>query len=69
MDRIRPHDDRAADFADLARFSPFAVQFRYEPLPEDAAPIDRPAAIQQIESLRLAVERRFPSPESRAPEP
>ena len=67
--RIRPHDDRVADFADLARFSPFAVTFRYEPLPEDAAPIDRPLAIRQIGSLRRAVERRFPPPESPAPEP
>ena len=64
IDGIRPHDDRVTEFADLVRFSPFAVKFRYEPLPEDAAPIDRPAAIQQIESLRRAVERLFPSPES-----
>ena len=57
IDRIRRRDEAVSEFADLARFSPFAVQFRYEPVPEGAARIDRPAAIRQAEALR----RRLPS--------
>ena len=64
IDCIRRQDEAVSEFGDLARFGPFAVQFRYEPLPEDAEPIDRPAASRQVESLRRAVERRFPPPES-----
>jgi hypothetical protein len=52
IDRIRPQDEAVSEFTDLASFSPFAVQFRYEPVPQGAAPIDRPAAIRQAEALR-----------------
>ena len=57
VDRIRRHDEAVSECADLARFSPFAVQFRYEPVPEGAAPIDRPAAIRKAQALRRGLRR------------
>ncbi len=57
IDRIRRQDETVSEFADLARFSPFAVQFRYEPVPEGAAPIDRPAAIRKAQALRRGLRR------------
>jgi len=47
-------------------FSGFAVDYRDAPLPEDAGPIDRPAAIRQVEALLQGVRRLLPAMESRA---
>ena len=57
VDRIRRHDEAVSECADLARFSPFAVQFRYEPVPEGVAPIDHPAAIRKAQALRRGLRR------------
>ena len=63
LDLIRQQNDAVSEFADLAGFSPFAVKFRYEPLPETAEPIDRPAATRQVEALRQRVSRLLPAAE------
>jgi len=46
-----------SEHADLARFSPFAVKYRYAPFPENAEPLERPAAIRQVEALMRRVRR------------
>ncbi len=58
--RIRERDGAVSAFAGLAGFTPFAVRFRYERLPETAAPIDRPAAVRQVEALRRRVRELLP---------
>ena len=58
--RIRERDGAVSAFAGLAGFTPFAVRFRYERLPETAAPIDRPAAVRQVEALRRRVRGLLP---------
>ena len=58
--RIRERDGAVSAFAGLAGFTPFAVRFRYERLPETAAPIDRPAAVRQVEALRRRVRDLLP---------
>ena len=60
--RIRERDGAVSAFADLAGFTPFAVRFRYERLPETAAPINRPAAVRQVEALRRRVRELLPPP-------
>ena len=60
--RIRERDGAVSAFAGLAGFTPFAVRFRYERLPETAAPIDRPAAVRQVEALRWRVRDLLPPP-------
>ena len=63
LDRIGRQDDTVSAFADLIRFTPFAVQYRYERLAEDAAPIDRPAAVRRVEALRRRVDDLLPPEE------
>ena len=63
LDRIGRQDDAVSAFADLARFTPFAVQYRYVRRAEDAAPIDRPAAVRRVEALRRRVEDLLPPEE------
>ena len=58
--RIRERDGAVSAFAGLAGFTPFAVRFRYERLPETVAPIDRPAAVRQVEALRRRVRDLLP---------
>ena len=69
IDRIRQQDATVSEHADLVRFSRFAVKYRYGPLPEKAPPIDRPAAIRQVEALRQRVRRLLPAVESTAGRP
>jgi len=54
------------NLASVKAFSGFAVDYRDAPLPEDAGPIDRPAAIRQVEALLQGVRRLLPAMESRA---
>ena len=63
IDAIRRHDATVSEHADLARFNPFAVKYRYAPFPENAVPIDRPASIRQVEALMRRVRRLLPDSE------
>ena len=47
-----------APFKDLADFTPYAVEFRYEGVGADAAPIDRKAALARLVILLDAVRRQ-----------
>ena len=47
-----------APFKDLADFTPYAVEFRYEGVGADAAPIDREAALARLVILLDAVRRQ-----------
>lgn len=60
LDWIGRREGAVPPFTDLARFSAFAVHYRYARRPEDAAPIDRPAAIRRVEALRRRVEDLLP---------
>ena len=66
IDRIRQQDATVAEHADLTRFSPFAVKYRYGPLPETDDSVDRPAAIRQVEALVQSVRRLLLAMESTA---
>ena len=57
IDRLRRQDTAASEHRHLARFIPFAVHYRYARFPEDAEPIDRPAAIRRVEALIRQVRR------------
>lgn len=63
LDRIGRREGTVPPFADLARFTPFAVQYRYAPRADDAAPIDRPAAVRRVEALRRRVDGLLPPEE------
>ena len=63
MDVIRPRDAAVSQHAALKAFSAFAVNYRYAPLPEDAGPMDRPAAIRHVEALMRQVRRLLPGSE------
>ncbi len=66
IDMIRQQDAAVSPYANLAKFSPFAVKYRYGPLPENAPPIDRPAAIREAEALLRQVRRLLPEARSEA---
>ena len=66
IDVIRTRDAAVSQHTDLVPFSAFAVNYRYAPLSEDARPIDRPAAIRQVEELMQRVRRLLPAMESGA---
>ena len=65
IDAIRRRDATVSQHDHLAAFNSFAVKYRYARFPENAGPIDRPAAIRQVEALMQRVPRRL-SPPSRA---
>ena len=52
-----------APFKDLADFTPYAVEFRYEGVGADAAPIDREAALARLvillDAVRQQVDRKW----------
>ena len=60
---LRQHDAPVSEHTDLAAFSAFAVHYRYARFPEDAEPIDRPAAIRQVDALMRRVRRLLPGSE------
>lgn len=55
IDVIRARDAAVSQHAALKAFSAFAVHYRYAPFPENAEPIDRPAAIRHVEALMRRV--------------
>ena len=63
IEMIRRQDAAVAGHADLVRFNPFGVKYRYGPFPEDDGPIDRPGAIQQVEALMRRVRHLIPGRE------
>ena len=66
IEAIRQRDAAVSQHTALKAFSAFAVHYRYAPFPEGAGPIDRPAAIRQVEALMRRVRRLLPAMESRA---
>ena len=64
MDVIRPRDAAVSQHTDLKGFSAFAVHYRYAALPENAGPIDRPAATRRVEELMRRVRRLMPGSEA-----
>ena len=63
IEAIRRRDAAVSQYAELAAFSPSAVKYRYAPSSENAGPIDRPAAIRQVEALMRRVRRLLPGSE------
>ena len=64
---LRRHDAPVPEHTDLAAFSAFAVKYRYARFPEDAEPLDRPAAVRQVEALMRRVRSLLPAAGSEAP--
>ncbi len=46
-------------FAALSEYTPYAVQFRYEAIGFDTAPLDRQAGLAMVESLLAEVQMQF----------
>ena len=67
IDMLERQDAAVSEHADLARFSTFAVHYRYARFPEDAEPIDRPAAIRRVETLMVHVRSLLPAVRSETP--
>ena len=63
VEAIRRHDAAVSQHAALKSFSAFAVHYRYTPFPENAEPLDRPAAIRQVEALLRRVRHFLPNSE------
>ena len=57
---IRQRDAAVSQHAALKAFSAFAVHYRYTAFPENDEPLDRPAAIRQVEALMRRVRRFLP---------
>ena len=51
LDIVEKRMSDASQFRDLKALSPFAVQFRYEFLPEDAEPLDRHGIALRLNAL------------------
>lgn len=51
LDIVEKRTTDASQFRDLETLSPFAVQFRYEFLPEDAEPLDRHGIASRLNAL------------------
>ena len=49
----------AAQFRDLNEYTAYAVQFRYDAMESESAPINREEAVQRLEALRQQVRRRL----------
>ena len=49
----------ASSFLALIEYTPYAVQFRYEAIGVDAAPIDRQEGLCLVESLLVQVQMQF----------
>ena len=64
IDAIRRRDATVSEHDDLAKLTSFAVKYRYARFPETAGPLDRPAAIRQVEALMQRVRRLLPAEES-----
>lgn len=57
MDLLKTHEPRAADFASLNEYTPYAVEFRYDPEEVRAFPVDRARARREVEELLTEVRK------------
>ena len=64
INAIRRRDATVSEPRHLTAFNSFAVKYRYARFPENAGPIDRPAAIRQVDALMRRVRRLLPAEES-----
>ena len=55
---LTPHNVDTSRFDKLVEFTPYAVQFRYAPGDPDSIPMDRQAAVEDVQVLFEAVRRR-----------
>ncbi len=55
---LRARDVEATRFNELVEYTPFAVQFRYDPGDLSARPLDRDTAIERVEALLKEVRRQ-----------
>ena len=62
---IRRRDATVSEHRHLTAFNSFAVKYRYARFLKGAGPIDRPAAIRQVDALMQRVRRLLPAEESR----
>lgn len=58
-DMLKARDAEAARFEELAEYTPYAVQFRYDAGDSGAAPLDRDAAIRRMAELLEEVRRQL----------
>ena len=65
INAIRRRDATVSEPRHLTAFNSFAVKYRYARFPENAGPIDRPAAIRQVDALMRRVRRLLSAEESR----
>ena len=55
---LTPHNVDTSRFDKLVEFTPYAVQFRYASGDPDSIPMDRQAAVEDVQVLFEAVRRR-----------
>ena len=55
---LTPHNVDTSRFDKLVEFTPYAVQFRYASGDSDSIPMDRQAAVEDVQVLFEAVRRR-----------
>ena len=56
---LKPCQPEAAGFVELTDYTPYAAQFRYTGADADAGPLDRDAALNQVEILLKRVRRQL----------
>lgn len=57
VDLLKIQEPRAADFASLNEYTPYAVEFRYDPDEVRTFPVDRAQAQREVEELLTEVRR------------
>lgn len=62
LDLAQSRTADAAQFRDLAVLTPFAVQFRYEFIAEDSAPLDRVRLAARLDALLARVRKEVAEP-------
>lgn len=65
LDIVEKRNSGASQFRDLEPLSPFAEEFRYKFLPEDAEPLDRQGIALQLKALLKRVRAEIAAAEPR----
>ena len=65
LDHVENRNSDASQFRDLEPLSPFAEEFRYKFLPEDAEPLDRHGIALQLKALLERVRAEIAAAEPR----
>ena len=65
LDHVEKRNSDASQFRDLEPLSPFAEEFRYKFLPEDAEPLDRPGIALRLNALLERVRAEIAAAETR----